>query len=130
MPNNKFKISFERLKKIASNEISNCIKSLPPELKEQAENLPVIFYARPTTGMIKDGIERDLLGLFIGKSFSEEFTHHTEVPSQIILFIDNIIDYADYNLKNFKIEIQKTYLHEAGHYLGFTEEDLELRNMD
>jgi len=51
------------------------------------------------------------------------------VPRQILLFLENIWDFAEADPKTFLEEVRITYIHEFGHYLGLDESELEERGL-
>jgi hypothetical protein len=77
---------------------------------------------------VADGIAPDTLGLFTGPEFIEE--GHVPLPPQIILFLENLWDFAEQEEAIFQEEVQTTYLHELGHYLGLNEDDLFDRGLE
>jgi predicted Zn-dependent protease with MMP-like domain len=101
---------------------------LPTPLREQAVALPVTYERAPNGNIVSDGYEPDLLGLFIGAALDEP--HDSPLPPQIVLFLENLWDFADGDEEIYREEIQTTYLHELGHYLGLDEIDLEERGLE
>ena len=101
------------------------LAALPEPLRERAEKLPVIFERQPNAELQADGIEADTLGLFTGAEFAEE--NDVPLPPQIILFLENMWDFAEADEKCFREEVRTTFLHELGHYLGLDEDDLTER---
>jgi predicted Zn-dependent protease with MMP-like domain len=75
-----------------------------------------------------DGIEADTLGLFTGAEFADE--GNVPLPPQIILFLENLWDFAEGDEEIFRDEVQTTYLHELGHYLGLDEDELTGRGLE
>jgi predicted Zn-dependent protease with MMP-like domain len=76
-------------------------------------------------------MEADILGLFVGPSYAEaQAPDLADVPPQVLLFLENIWDYAEADVQIFREEVRLTYLHELGHYLGWDEEDLAARGLD
>ena len=94
----------------------------------RAEKLPVIFEPHPNADLQADGIEADTLGLFTGAEFADEET--LPLPPQIILFLENIWEFAEGDEEVFRNEIRTTFLHELGHYLGLDEDDLTGRGLE
>jgi predicted Zn-dependent protease with MMP-like domain len=92
--------------------------------------LPVTFESCPNEGLIADGIEPDTLGLFVGEPWPENDAGSLPVPAQIILFLDNLWEFAEEDEEAFREEIRATFLHELGHYLGLDESDMEARELD
>ena len=102
--------------------------ALPRPLQEQAQKLPVTFEPLPNADLRADGIEPDTLGLFTGPAFVEQ--DHVPFPPQIILFLENLWDFAETDEKIFRKEVRTTYLHELGHYLGLNENELTRRGLE
>jgi predicted Zn-dependent protease with MMP-like domain len=119
-----------RLRCVARSEVQATVRSLPDHVRVHAAQLPVAFESVPNEAIVEDGFEPDLLGLFVGKAFNEEESGGIDVPPQILLFLDNIWDYAEGDDAVFREEVRTTYLHELGHYLGLDELDLEERGLE
>jgi predicted Zn-dependent protease with MMP-like domain len=122
--------SWAHLKKLANAEVEATLAELPAPLRERAKQLPVTFEPQPNAGLIADGIEADSLGLFTGPAFSEEELSVSPLPPQIILFLENLWDFAEADEDLFLDEVHTTYLHELGHYLGLDEDDLFDRGLE
>jgi len=122
--------AWEQLKQLALAEIEATLTALPVPLRERAKQLPVTFEAVPNAGLVADGIEPDTLGLFTGPSFGDEECSASPLPPQIILFLENLWDFADEDEAVFLEEVHTTYLHELGHYLGLDEDDLFERGLE
>ncbi len=121
-------VLWRRLEGIARDETERLLLELPPLLRAKARAIPVVMEAAPTSDMVRDGVEPDLLGLFVGGGHAggEDET----MPAEILLFLANLWDYADGSAARFREEVRRTYLHELGHYLGLDEEQLEDRDLD
>jgi len=119
-----------RLNDIAGREVDRCIRELPDELRVHASRIVVSLHKKPGRDMIRDGIEPDLLGLFLGKTMADELTADFDMTPQILLFINNIWDYAEHDMVAFREEVRLTFLHELGHFLGLEESDLEIRGLE
>jgi predicted Zn-dependent protease with MMP-like domain len=116
------------LQRLALAEIEATLEDLPKPLREQARQLPVTFEAMPNAGLQADGIEVDTLGLFTGAELADE--GNTVMPSQIILFLENLWDFAERDEKVFCEEVRVTFLHELGHFFGLGEDDLTERGLE
>ncbi len=101
--------------------------ALPKPLQERAKQLPVTFEPIPNAGLQADGIEPDTLGLFTGPEFADE--GNVPLPPQIIVFLENLWGQAGGQEQIFRKEVQTTYLHELGHYLGLDEDELTERGL-
>jgi predicted Zn-dependent protease with MMP-like domain len=120
-------LDWRKLCEMASAEVEKVLAELPKSLREQAGKLPVTFERQPNMDLQADGIEVDTLGLFVGPDFADE--ENVPMPPQIIMFLENIWDYAEKNEKIFCDEVRTTFLHELGHYLGLEEDDLTERGL-
>lgn len=119
---------FKQLQAQAQAVVEETIAALPKPIRSRAAGLPVTYDARPQQWLLDDGFEPDILGLFIGSAWAE--AEADPLPPQIVLFIENIRDFAEENDDIFREEIRTTYLHELGHYLGLDEIDLGERGLD
>ena len=117
-----------QLQRLALEEIEATLAELPTPLRGRAKQLPVTLERVPNAGLVADGIAPDTLGLFTGAEFAEE--DHVPQPPQIILFLENLWDFAEQNEDIFLDEVHTTYLHELGHYLGLDEDDLSERGLE
>jgi predicted Zn-dependent protease with MMP-like domain len=119
---------WEKLQNLALTEIEATLSALPKPLREQAQKLPVTFERVPNSGLQADGIEPDTLGLFTGSEFADEGA--SVLPPQIILFLENLWDFAEGDEEVFGDEVHTTFLHELGHFFGLGEDDLTERGLD
>ena len=121
-------VNWKKLRTLALSEVEATLAALPALLRERVEKLPVTFERVPNAGLQADGIEIDTLGLFTGAEFADE--GNVPMPPQIILFLENLWDLADGEEKVFRKEVQTTFLHELGHYLGLDEGELTERGLE
>ena len=119
---------WKNLEALALAEVETTLAALPAPLRERAQKLPITFERRPSDALQTDGIEPDTLGLFAGPEFAEEET--VPMPPQIILFLENLWDFAEEDEEIFRDEVHTTYLHELGHYLGLDEDELAERGLE
>lgn len=122
------KTDWGQLLSIARAEVAETLAALPEPLRGPAAALPITYERRPSATLVAEGSDPDLLGLFIGAALDEPMD--SPLPPQIILFLDNLWEFSDADEEIFREEIQITYLHELGHYLGLDEIDLEERGLD
>lgn len=102
---------------------------LPPELRAAARQVPVCFEDFPDTALVADGLDPDILGLFVGAPRHEQ-ANDAGPPPQIILYLENILVEGKEAGTGFHQEVRRTYLHELGHYLGLDEKALAERDLD
>ena len=123
-------MKYSRLEQWALREVRDLRKKLSPEVARHADAVPVVCFAEPTPEMEEEGLEPDLLGLFVGPAMDEEPGLDDPLPPEILLFLGNLWDYAEEDPEVFREEVRRTYLHELGHYLGLEEDDLVARDLD
>ena len=113
---------------IAEAEVKAVIAALPAELKREAERLPVVYDPRTSEVLRKHDLH-DTLGLFIGASHLDGILEANDLAPQIILFLENLWEFAECDEATYRKEVRTTYLHELGHFLGLEEIDLEERGL-
>ena len=65
------KLNWQRVHALALEEVEAALAALPAPLRARAQALPVTFERRPNRAQLRDGIEPDTLGLFLGPEFAE-----------------------------------------------------------
>ena len=118
------------LERIAKLEVEKLRCQLPAAMAARAAEVPVVMLPRPTRAMVRDGVEPDLLGLFVGPNLAEGVESGDPLPPEILLFLENLRDYAEGDEEVFREEVRVTYYHELGHYLGLEEGELEDRGLE
>ena len=118
------------LSAVAEKVVAATLRRLPPAVRAPAGGVPVCFEARPNAALLADGWEPDLLGLFVGRPHNTGPGDPEPLPPQILLFLENLWDYAEGDPQVFREEVRITYLHELGHYLGWDELDLAERGLE
>ena len=118
------------LERIAKVEVEKLRRQLPAAMAARAAEVPVVMLPRPTRAMVRDGVEPDLLGLFVGPNLAEGVESGDPLPPEILLFLENLGDYAEGDEEIFREEVRVTYYHELGHYLGLEEGELEDRGLE
>lgn len=124
------KLIWAKLHGLAVAEVESTLAALPLPLRQRAQALPVTFERRPNRAQLRDGIETDTLGLFVGPEIEDEEHATVPLPPQIILFLENIWDQAAAQEEKFREEVHTTFLHELGHYLGLDEDGLIERGLE
>ena len=113
---------------IAEAEVKAVVAALPTELKREAERLPVVYDPR-TSEVLREHDLHDTLGLFVGASRLDGILESDDLAPQIILFLENLWEFAESDEVIYREEVRTTYLHELGHFLGLEEIDLEERGL-
>lgn len=118
---------WSRLQQMAQEETDRLLSELPPPIQERVRHVPVVFRRLPGQDLIDDGLEPDLMGLFVGDDVVHEAAD--PLPPEILLFLVNIWDEAEGDPERYRQEVRTTLLHEMGHYLGLDEEGLLRRDL-
>ncbi len=115
-------MNFENLQRLAEEEVRATMRDLPPEVRRAVEAVPVFFEPAPGGDDIACGIEPDTLGLF------DEGEADLPMP-RIRLWLANLWDFAEEDEEVFLDEVHTTLLHEIGHFLGWSEEEIDERGL-
>ena len=120
---------FPQLVTLASQTVESTRRRLPAPLRSLAMALPVVYEAFPGEELIAEGIEHDVLGLFVGEPHGAAPSDNP-LPAQVLLYLDNIWSLAEEDAEVFREEVRLTYLHELGHYLGWDEDEVAQRGLE
>ena len=123
------RVEWGQLLSAAQAEVQSTLEALPDELRAAAAQVPVVYQKRPDARLVKDGLDPDLLGLFVGEARAEGESGGA-VPAQILLFLENLWEFSEEDWEAYADEVEITFLHELGHYLGLEEGDLEERGLE
>jgi predicted Zn-dependent protease with MMP-like domain len=118
-----------RLVTIATEAVAAAQRELPPEVREAAREVPVLFESAPGEDVLAEGFEPDLLGLFSGSPIGTEFSGEIPEPPRIFLYTANLWEQAGGDLDAYRAEARLTYFHELGHYLGWDEDQVSARGL-
>lgn len=122
--------NWRKLVQEAQDVVDRTYREMAVEMRVHAEKIPVTFEPIPSPEMEEEGIEPETLGLFVGESHDIRGQASNPMPGQILLFLQNIWDFAEEDMESYREEVSVTLLHEIGHYLGLGEEDLFERGLD
>ena len=124
-------MDFSRLTSIAQQVVAAAEKRLPADVRTAAASVPVCYEPVPNATLQAEGVEPDVLGLFVGDEYGSEFSGESApLPAQILLFLENIWDQAEGDESSYRDEVRLTYLHELGHYLGWDEAEVAERGLE
>jgi predicted Zn-dependent protease with MMP-like domain len=120
-----------RLTAIARSVVTTAEHRLPAEVRAAAAGVPVCYESTPNDAILTEGWEPDILGLFVGHEHGADLrSDEVSLPPQILLFLDNLWDYAEGDEAVYRDEVRLTYLHELGHYLGWDEDEIAERGLE
>jgi predicted Zn-dependent protease with MMP-like domain len=123
-------VNFSRRSEIAEEVVAAVQRKLPAAVRGPARSVAVHFEKSPDGEVVAEGFPADLLGLFTGPAHDEMGSERDPLPPRIVLYLDNLWDYAGEDIAGFRDEVRLTYLHELGHYLGWDENDIAARGLD
>ena len=123
-------MDFVQLTELAAQTVQTTQKRFPKEIQIHAQTVPIHYEAFPDDSVLAEGFEPDILGLFTGSEHGMELSHDNPAPPQILLYLENLWEFAEGDPAIFREEVRITYLHELGHYFGWTEDDLAERGLD
>ncbi|TAL25492.1 MAG: metallopeptidase family protein [Nitrospirae bacterium] len=119
-----FRIGREDFERLAEE----ALETLPEEYRKYFTNITITVEDYPSAedaGRVNAGKE-NLLGLFSGVPHTRKggfFDIPYPLPDKIILFQKNIESICSNEMELIE-QIQKTLIHEIGHYFGLSERDL------
>jgi predicted Zn-dependent protease with MMP-like domain len=120
-----------QLTTLAAEVVARAQQRLPAEVRAAAAAVPVCYEPVPNEAIQAEGWEPDILGLFVGDPHGAGLEAGSQgLPPQILLFVENLWDYAEGDVAIYRDEVRLTYLHELGHYLGWDEEEVAERGLE
>ena len=124
-------MNFQQLTTVAEEVVAGAKRRMPVAVREAAATVPVCYEPFPNPAIQAEGWAPDILGLFVGQPHGTAFeAGAADLPPQILLFLENLWDYAEGDAAVYRDEVRLTYLHELGHYLGWNEEEIAQRGLD
>jgi len=115
---------------LASGVLEKTRAALPGNVRAAAAECPAVLLTIEAWAAEQgERADEDLLGLFLGQSRVEGRPAGPEEAPQILLFLDNLWDWAEEDREIFAEEAEITFLHELGHYLGWDEDGVAERGL-
>ena len=105
-------------------------EALPDPVREASAGVAVRLERRVARHWLDEGIEPDSLGLFSGPSMRDPDASASDEAPLVTLFLENILDWCGGDEDAFDEEVERTFLHELGHFLGLEEDDMPSRDLD
>lgn len=110
-----------RLERVAFEDaVEQTLSRLPAKFHEYLENVEVGVEDVPSSELIAEGLEFDLLGVYIGATAESD---DWGFPDRVVLFQRNLENISP-DRETLLAEIRDTLLHEVGHHFGMDEETL------
>lgn len=104
---------------------AEAIDDMPDELRKLLGNVPVLASDYPSEQMVEDGTDPRILGLFAGIPHSERVAVGGNPSLETIHIFQRNIERLAYSPEDVEQEIRVTLAHEAGHFFGLSEAQLE-----
>lgn len=108
--------------------VRDTLDQLPHQVQEvlDTHGIDVIIKQHPDPSVSRE-LSGELFGLFTGVPLPEQSPAHSSTsPTRIELYEEPFFRYID-NKADRQDQIRKTVLHEVGHFLGMSEQDLHER---
>ena len=113
-----------KLERLAHIEVEACIRELPDEIREIAQQTPCLYKRWHPNAPHIDPEAIYMLGEYL--NYGDEALSDSGV---IALYLGAIAWYCEDERLDYKDEIRRTYLHELGHHLGWGEDEVEQRGL-
>ncbi|HXJ23714.1 MAG TPA: metallopeptidase family protein [Polyangia bacterium] len=116
------RLSEEELAAVAES----ALRELPERARELLGGIPIVVAELPAEADVEAGLDPRALGLFSGTAHPDAATSLGGQPglTQIVLFRRNL-ERAAADADELREEVRLTLLHEAGHFFGLSERELE-----
>jgi len=107
--------------------VEEALSEIPEEFLEKIENIDILVEEAPTPEMARSMkvTQNGLLGLYSGIPHNKRspFFYGNVLPDRIYIFKKNL-ESCCRNREELKEQIQRTVLHELGHYFGISDKRL------
>jgi predicted Zn-dependent protease with MMP-like domain len=107
--------------------VQEALNDLPPDIVEKIENIDIMIEDYPSKEIQQEMniSKQGLLGLYSGTPFNKRspISYGNVLPDRIHLFKKNLESFC-HSHQELKEQIQRTILHEIGHYFGISDKRL------
>jgi predicted Zn-dependent protease with MMP-like domain len=108
--------------------VRDALAAIPQDFRERFNNLEIVVEDHPAPDLIAEmGLEpgETLFGLYHGTPLTERsWSHGNELPDRIVIYQRALEGAFDDEGELFE-EVCLTIIHEAGHYFGLEEDEIE-----
>jgi len=108
-----------------SQLVSDAVDKLPEQIRKLIANVPVLAADYPSAELVTDGTDPRILGLFGGVPYGEKPTIGGVPHLDTILLFQRNLERVTMGQEEMVHEIEITLVHEAGHFFGLSDEQLE-----
>jgi predicted Zn-dependent protease with MMP-like domain len=103
---------------------TEALAELPAEILERLRSVAILVDDRPTEGMVRDGIDPRLLGLYTGIPYPDQSTMGGGGYPEVIHLFQRNLEAEAVDEDDLAEEIRVTVIHETAHYFGMSDEEL------
>jgi predicted Zn-dependent protease with MMP-like domain len=108
--------------------LSEAYRSIPAAFRKRLKNVAIVVEEEPSPELLEEmGLEPPdtLFGLYQGTPLTQRgWTFGNQLPDRIVIFRGPIVDACEDDDEIYGT-IAETLIHEAGHYFGLSEEEIE-----
>lgn len=101
------------------------LEHLPERLRKLLGNVPIIAEDYPSEELVADGSDPRMLGLFAGVPYGDKSSIGGAPQLDTIFLYQRNIERMAYSAEDVEEEVHITLVHEAGHFFGLSDEQLE-----
>ena len=115
---------------LAARTVAEIRAELPHNVQAVAAECPAVLLTMQAWAAEQgEPVDEELLGLFLGMSRLDGPPSGPADAPQILLFLDNLWAFCGEGREIFAEEVETTFLHELGHYLGLDEDEVADRGL-
>jgi len=125
-----------RMKRSSFHDVvEEAAEHLPPDLRVHLQRISVVIEDLPSLEILRteggdDPITPVVLGLYVGPSLRDRSVYEPVTTPPAIFLYQRNLERICQTREELINEIRLTLYHELGHYLGYSDEDLEERGLD
>ena len=103
----------------------NAHAELPERVRELLANVPILVEDYPSRGLVDDGQDPRMMGFFAGVPHPEATSVGGPPHLDHVILYQRNIERIGHTPEEVAEEIRVTLIHETGHFLGLSEDELE-----
>lgn len=107
--------------------VRDVLETLPTEFVQFLENVAVVVEEEPDPDELvrlgMDPEEDELFGLYVGTPLTEREISYTALPDQVLIYRGPIMRCCS-TREEIETEIRDTVVHELGHHMGLSDEEM------
>ncbi|MCS6913675.1 MAG: metallopeptidase family protein [Myxococcales bacterium] len=104
---------------------NQAVRELPERIQKLLQNVPIVAADYPSREIVAEGSDPRMLGFFAGVPYPDKSNLGGPPQLDCIFLFQRNIERVVRSREQLELEVRKTILHEAGHFFGLSEEELE-----